>query len=128
MLPVVCDVCSSAHVHQPSRLQSREALDLARRIVVRHLFSDVCVSIYPWQDPTRNTDLHVESGAAVAQVFGGEDRTLLSDQQRGTVRVAADVVGTDRQIRNLETFHSVNVETLVKDTVLDNAVALLWTY
>lgn len=37
-------------------------------------------------------NLHVERGARVAQVLGGENGALLADEQRGGVRVAADVV------------------------------------
>lgn len=69
-------------------------------------------------------DLHVQSAAGVAQVLGDQHGALLTNEQSDTISVAAEIVGADGQISNLEAFDSVNVETLVKDTMLDNGVAL----
>ena len=69
-------------------------------------------------------DLHVQSAATVSQVFGGQHGALLADQQRSAVGVAADVVGADGQIGDLQALDAVHVEALVEHTVLDNAVAL----
>ena len=70
-------------------------------------------------------NLHVESAATVSQVFGRQHRALLTDEQRSAVSVAADVVGADGQIGDLQALDAVDVETLVEYTVLDDAVALL---
>ena len=70
-------------------------------------------------------DLHVESAATVSQVLGGQNGALLTDEQRSAVGVAADVIGADRQIGDLQALDTVDVEALVKYTVLDDAVALL---
>lgn len=68
---------------------------------------------------------HVQSTATVSQVLGGQHRALLADEQRSAVGVAADVVGADGQIGNLQALDAVDVEALVEHTVLDDAVALL---
>lgn len=67
---------------------------------------------------------HLQGAAAVAQVLGGEDGALLADEQSGGVGVAADVVGADGQVGDLEALDAVHVEALVEDTVLDDRVAL----
>lgn len=67
---------------------------------------------------------HLQGTAAVAQVLGGEDGALLADEQGGGVGVAADVVGADGQVGDLEALDAVHVEALVEDTVLDDRVAL----
>jgi hypothetical protein len=73
-------------------------------------------------------NLHVESTATVSQVFGGQHRALLTNQQRSAVGVAADVVRADGQIRDLQALDAVDVEALVEHTVLDDAVALLGSH
>ena len=70
-------------------------------------------------------DLHVESGARVAQVFAHEDSALLADEKSGRVGIAADVIRADGQIGDLEVLGTVDVEALVEHTVLDDRVALL---
>jgi hypothetical protein len=70
-------------------------------------------------------NLHVESAATVSQVLGGQHGALLTDEQCSAVGVAADIVGTDRQIGDLQALDAVNVEALVEHTVLHDAVALL---
>jgi hypothetical protein len=70
-------------------------------------------------------NLHVESAATVSQVFGGQNGALLTDEQCSAVGVAADIVGADGQIGDLQAFDAVYVEALIEHTVLDNAVALL---
>lgn len=79
-----------------------------------------------WSMVFRHT--HVESATSVAQVLGGQDGALLADEQRGAVGVAADVVGADGQVGDLEVLDAVHVEALVENTVLDDAVALLWCH
>ena len=54
-------------------------------------------------------DLHLERLARVAQVLGREHRALLANQQGRRVRVAADVVGADAQIRDLQALDAVDV-------------------
>ena len=70
-------------------------------------------------------NLHVQSAATVSQVFGRQHRALLTDEQCGAVGVAANVVGADGQIGDLQALDAMDVETLVEHTVLDDAVALL---
>ena len=73
-------------------------------------------------------NLHVESRAGVAQVLTGQHSALLADQQRSGIRVAADVVGADGKIGNLEALDAVDVEALVEHAVLDDGVALAWCH
>lgn len=65
-------------------------------------------------------DLHVEGRARVAEILASEDGALLTDEQRGGVSVAADVVGADGQIGDLEILGAVHIQALVEHTVLDN--------
>jgi hypothetical protein len=69
-------------------------------------------------------DSHVQSAATISQVFGGQHGALLTNQQRSAVGVAADVVGADGQIGDLQALDTVHVEALVEHTVLDDTVAL----
>ena len=64
--------------------------------------------------------LHVESAATVSKILSSEHSALLANEQRSRVRVAADVVGADGEIGDLEALDAVDVETLVQDTVLDD--------
>jgi hypothetical protein len=41
------------------------------------------------------------------------------------LRVATDIVGADTEISNLQSFDIVDIQALVKNTMLDNAVAFL---
>lgn len=47
---------------------------------------------------------------------------------RGHTSVAADIVGTDGKISDLEVLDTVHVEALIEDAVLDDAVALLGSH
>lgn len=42
--------------------------------------------------------------------------------------VAADVVGADREIRDLQVLDAMDVQSRVQDTMLDNTVALPWSH
>lgn len=44
------------------------------------------------------------------------------------LRVAAHVVRADAEISDLQTLNTMNVEAFVQHTMLDNAVALLWSH
>ena len=66
---------------------------------------------------------HVESTAAIPEVLSSEDSTLLTNQQRSAVGVAANIVWADGQIGDLEALDSMDVKTLVEHAVLDDAVA-----
>ena len=70
-------------------------------------------------------NLHVQSAATVSQVFGRQHGALLTDEQCSAVGVAADVVGADGQIGDLQALDAVHVQALVEHTVLDDAVTLL---
>jgi hypothetical protein len=69
-------------------------------------------------------DLHVESAAAVAQVLTRKHGALLSNEERSRVCVATDVVGADGQVGDLEALDAVDIQALVKNTVLDDGVAV----
>lgn len=69
--------------------------------------------------------LHVESAAGIPQVLGGEDGALLANEKGSAIGVATDIVGADRQVSDLEALDTVDVETLVQDTMCDNIVAIL---
>jgi len=69
-------------------------------------------------------NLHLQTLTTIPQILGNENGALLTDEEGGRVRVAADVVGADAQIRDLEALDAVDVEPLVEDAVLDDAVAL----
>ncbi len=68
--------------------------------------------------------LHPERVPTIPQILRDEHRRLLANQQRRAIRIAAHIVGTDGQIRALETPDAVDVEALVQDAVLDDRVAL----
>lgn len=42
--------------------------------------------------------------------------------------VAANVVGTDTEIRHFQVLDAVDVQSLVQDTMLDDVIAILWTH
>lgn len=69
--------------------------------------------------------LHIKRRATVAQVLSSQDSALLTNEQRSRVRVAADVVGADGQVSDLEALDAVHVEAFVQHAVLDNAVTVL---
>lgn len=69
-------------------------------------------------------NLHIQRSTRVAQVLTRQDSTLLANQQRSTVRVAAHVIGTDGQVSDLEALDAVHVQALVEYTVLDDRVAV----
>lgn len=68
--------------------------------------------------------LHVKSGATVSKILARKHSALLANEERSAVSVAADVVGADGQISNLEALDAVDVEALVEHTVLDDGVAV----
>lgn len=68
---------------------------------------------------------HIERAAAVPEILGREHGALFADQQRGAVRVAADVVRADGQVGDLKVLDAVHVQALVQHAVLDDAVAFL---
>jgi len=68
--------------------------------------------------------LHVKCRTTVAQILASQDSALLTNEQRSRVGVASDVVGADRQVSHLKALDAVHVESLVQNTVLDNAVAV----
>lgn len=67
--------------------------------------------------------LHIQRRARVPEILTRQDGTLLANQQGGAVRVAADIVGADGKVGNLEALDAVDVEALVEDAVLDDGVA-----
>lgn len=70
-------------------------------------------------------DLHLESLTRVSKIFSNEHSSLLANEKSSRVCVAANVVGADGKISNLEALDTVHVESLIKNTVLDDAVTLL---
>jgi hypothetical protein len=71
-------------------------------------------------------NLHVQRLARVSKILARQHGALLANQQGGTVRVAANVIGTDGQVSNLEALDAVDVEALVENTVFDDGVAVAW--
>lgn len=67
--------------------------------------------------------LHLQRLPGIAKVLGNQHGALLTDQQRGGEGVAADVVGADGQVGDLEALDAVHVEARVEDAVLDDGVA-----
>lgn len=57
--------------------------------------------------------LHIERGTTVAKILSSKDSTLLTNEQRSRVRVAANIVRADGQVSNLEALDTVNIEALV---------------
>lgn len=49
---------------------------------------------------------------------------MLLNGKTYAIGVAADVVGTDGQVRDLETLDAMDVEALIEHTVLDDGVTL----
>lgn len=88
-----------ARQHFP-KLQARQSGNFPRGMVIRHL--------------------HVESATTVAQVLSSEHSALLANEECSRVRVAADVVGADGEIGDLEALDAVDIEALIQDTVLDD--------
>ena len=62
---------------------------------------------------------------AVESVIVSHKCSLRWRKGRCRTGVASDVVGADRKIGNLEVLDAMDVQALVQDTVLDDAVALL---
>lgn len=79
-------------------------------------------SNFPWCMIVGN--LHLQCSTRVSEVFRNQHGSLLANEQSSRVCVAANVVGADGQIGNLEALDAVDVEALVENTVLDNRVAL----
>jgi hypothetical protein len=73
-------------------------------------------------------DLHLKSLTRVSEVLSNKHSTLLTNEQSSRVRVATHVVGADGKISNLESLDAMDVESLVEDTVLDDAVTLLGSH
>jgi hypothetical protein len=73
-------------------------------------------------------NLHVQRLARVSKILARQHSALLANQQGGTVRVAANVIGTDGQVSNLEALDAVDVEALVENTVFDDGVAVAWSH
>jgi hypothetical protein len=69
-------------------------------------------------------NLHIQRLARVSEILARQHGALLANQQRSAVRVAADVVRADGQVRDLEALDAVDVEALVEDAVFDNRVAV----
>jgi hypothetical protein len=67
--------------------------------------------------------LHIQSRTTVSKILTRQHGALLANQQRSAVRVAANIVGTDGQVSDLETLDAVDVEALIQDAVLDDGVA-----
>lgn len=71
-------------------------------------------------------NLHIQRRARVSEILSGKYSALLTNEQRSRISVAANVVWADGQVGDLEILDAVNVQALVKDTVLDNGVTLTW--
>lgn len=68
--------------------------------------------------------LHIQRPPRVPEILCRQHSALLADKQRRAVRVAADVIRADGQIRDFQPLDAVHVEALVEDAVLDDRVAL----
>lgn len=68
-------------------------------------------------------DLHLQRLPTISQILRHKHRGLLSDQQRRTISVAPYVIGADTQVRTLQAFHTMNVQSLIKHSMLHNRVA-----
>lgn len=64
----------------------------------------------------------------LAKIFRSENSALLTDQQSSAVSVAADIVRADGEISDLQAFDAVDIQTLVDDAMLNDAVAVLGTH
>ena len=71
-----------------------------------------------------NGHFHLERITTVAQILRDEHSRLLTNEQRGAVRVTAHVVRADREVSALETLDAMDVEARVEDTIFDDAIAL----
>lgn len=62
--------------------------------------------------------------------MGSANGELLHCRQMETYAesVATNVVWTDGKVCNFEVLDSMNIETLVENTMLDNAVAFFWCH
>ena len=89
-------------------LQSSQARKLARSMISRHL--------------------HLQRSSTVAEILSSKHSTLLTDQQSCAESVAANVVWADTQIRDLQALNTVDIQTLVKHTMLHDIVALPWCH
>ena len=69
-------------------------------------------------------NLHVERTTRVSKILARQDSALFANEQRGAVRVAADVVGADGQVSDLEALDAVDIKALIEDAVLDDGVTL----
>jgi len=69
-------------------------------------------------------DLHVQSTTTVSKILSCQHSALLANQERSRVRIAADVVGADGQVGDLEALDAVDVQALIEHTVLDDGVAV----
>jgi hypothetical protein len=70
----------------------------------------------------RNT--HLKCITRVSEILSRKHSTLLTNQQSGREGVAANVVRTDRQIRDLEILDAVDIETLIEHTMLHDIITL----
>jgi len=67
-------------------------------------------------------------GTKLTEIFRGQHGALLPNQQCGGIRVATDIVRTDRQIGNLETLDTMDIQAFVENAMLDDAIALPWAH
>lgn len=63
---------------------------------------------------------HIQRTSTISEILGSQDSALLTNQERSRVRVAADIVGTDGQVGDLEVRGAVHVQAFVDDTVFDD--------
>lgn len=63
---------------------------------------------------------HIQRTSTISEILGSQDSALLTNQERSRVRVAADIVGTDGQVGDLEVRGAVHVQAFVDDTMFDD--------
>lgn len=68
--------------------------------------------------------LHLQRVTTVAKALRNEHSRLFANQESGAISVAADVIRADRQVSTLKALDAMDVEAWIKDTMLDNGVAL----
>lgn len=67
--------------------------------------------------------LHLQRITTVSQILRDEHSSLLSNKQRGAIRIATDIVWADGQIGAFETGDAVDVQAGVKDAVFHYRIA-----
>lgn len=86
-------------------LQPTKSRNLPRRMIIRNL--------------------HIQRTPAIPQILRHQHRRLLSNQQRSRVSIAPDVIRTNRQVSDFQTFDAMDIQAFVQDTVFDDGISFL---